>query len=343
MITYKKGNLLEADAEVLVNTVNTVGVMGKGIALQFKQAFPDNYKAYMKAYRKEELKLGKILVVSTGQFINPKYIFNFPTKRHWRCNARLEDIELGLKDLVGLVQELQIQSIAIPPLGCGFGGLNWSEVKPLIESAVNQISNANIIVFEPGFTPKPDEIKIETKRPQLNSHRAGLIVLIDRYRIAGYKLTLLEIQKLAYFFQIFGEPLMLNFSKNKFGPYAEELNFVLQRLEGHYIRGYGDRSQSAAITLLPGAIEEAEQLLQKHPETIKRVSQVCEMIHGFETPYGMELLATMFWLIKEDNSLAGDKKLAVEEFQNWNKRKRDKFTPDHIEVAWAKIKEDTFV
>jgi len=339
MITYARGNLLDADVEALVNTVNTVGVMGKGIALQFKQAYPENFKQYQKAYRKGELQSGKILVVPTRQIVNPKYIFNFPTKRHWRDKARMEDIKLGLEDLVNLVQKLQIQSIAIPPLGCGLGGLNWTDVKPLIENAAAYIPNVQVNIFEPGYSPKPEEMKVKTKRPELNFRRAGLIMLIDRYQIAGYKLTLLEIQKLAYFLQVFGEPLKLNFGKNKFGPYAEELNFVLQRMEGHYIRGYGDRSQSAAITLIPGAAEEAEQLLQDYPDTLRRVNLVGEFIHGFETPYGMELLATLLWLIVEDSSLAEDKKQAVKEFQNWNTRKRSKFQPDHIEIAWEKIKQ----
>ena len=343
MITYIKGNLLEADAEALVNTVNTVGVMGKGIALQFKQAFPENFKIYEKAHRKDELQLGKILVVPTGQFINPKFIFNFPTKKHWRSKARLEDIELGLTDLVRLVKELQIQSIAIPPLGCGFGGLNWSDVKPLIVNADSQIPEVKIMVFEPGYTPSPETMKVKTQQPKLNFGRAALIMLIDQYRVAGYKITLLEIQKLAYFLQALGEPLKLNFEKNKFGPYAEELNFVLQRLEGHYIRGYGDRSQSAAITLLPGAAKEAEQFLQEYPDTLRRVNQVGELIHGFETPYGMELLATLLWLIVEDESLIDNRQQAIREFQNWNKRKRDKFQPNHIEVAWERIKEEELV
>jgi O-acetyl-ADP-ribose deacetylase (regulator of RNase III) len=340
MITYSIGNLLEANAEALVNTVNTVGVMGKGIALQFKQAFPKNFVAYQKACRNEEFIIGKILVVPTYQFINPKYIFNFPTKRHWREKTKLEYIELGLQDLVKLVCMYQIQSIAIPPLGCGFGGLNWSDVKPLIRNAASHIPEVQVTIYEPGFTPKPEEMKVNTKRPALTFRRAGLIILIDRYRIAGYKLTLLEIQKLAYFLQAFGEPLKLNFGKNKFGPYAEELNFVLQRLEGHYIRGYGDRSQSAAITLTPGAAKEAEKLLKAYPETLGRVNSVVDLIHGFETPYGLELLATLYWLIFDDKSLIGDMERAVNEFLNWNTRKRNKFNPKHIEIAWKKIKEE---
>lgn len=343
MIQYTKGNLLEADVEVLVNTVNTVGVMGKGIALQFKQAFPENFKAYQKAHRKEELKPGKILVVPTGRFINPKYIFNFPTKRHWRGKARIEDIETGLEDLIRQVRELNIKSIAIPPLGCGFGGLNWSEVRPKIEDAVKQLPNVDVLIYEPGYTPDPEEMKVKTKRPNLTVGRAALILLIDAYRVAGYKLSLLEIQKLAYFLQSFGEPLKLDFQKNQFGPYAENLNFVLQRLEGHYIRGYGDRSQRAGIHLLEGAAEEARDFLGDYPDTLKRVNQVAELIHGFETPYGMELLATLLWLAFDDKTIVEDKSEAVFRFQEWSVRKKEKFQPDHIELALTRIKEEALV
>lgn len=155
MIRYIQGNILEADAEALINPVNTIGVMGKGLALQFKQAFPENFKAYEKAHRNNELKPGKVFLVPTGQFINPKYILNFPTKRHWRAKARLEDIEAGLVDLVRLVKENNIRSIAIPPLGCGLGGLDWSEVKPRIIDAVHELEDVDVLIFEPGFTVKP--------------------------------------------------------------------------------------------------------------------------------------------------------------------------------------------
>lgn len=343
MIRYTKGNLLEEDVEVLVNTVNTVGVMGKGIALQFKQAFPENYNAYLKAYRNKELKPGKILVVPTGQFINPKYIFNFPTKRHWRGKARIEDIETGLEDLIRQIRKLNIESIAIPPLGCGFGGLNWSEVRPKIEDAVRQLPNVDVIIYEPGYTPDPEEMKVKTKRPNLTVGRSALILLIDAYQVAGYKLSLLEIQKLAYFLQSFGEPLKLDFQKNQFGPYAENLNFVLQRLEGHYIRGYGDRSQRAGIHLLKGAAEEAREYLASYPDTLTRVNQVAKLIAGFETPYGMELLATLLWLVFDDISIVENKYQAVSKFQNWSVRKKEKFQPDHIELALARIREESLV
>jgi len=153
MIKLTKGNLLEADVEALVNTVNCVGVMGKGIALQFKQAFRDNFQAYANAYRNGEVKPGRMFIFPTDRMINPKFIINFPTKRHWKEMSRLEYIEQGLNALVKEVRRLGIKAIAIPPLGCGYGGLKWPEVRNLIETAFNQLPDVLVLLFEPKGTP----------------------------------------------------------------------------------------------------------------------------------------------------------------------------------------------
>ena len=149
MIELAQGNLLEADAEALVNTVNCVGFMGKGIALQFKQAWPENFRAYERACHTHEVQPGKMFVVPTGRMMNPKYIVNFPTKRHWRGASRIEDIRAGLKALVQEVKRLGIQSIAVPPLGCGNGWLNWWEVRPMIEQALQAVPDVRVLLFEP--------------------------------------------------------------------------------------------------------------------------------------------------------------------------------------------------
>ena len=149
MLEFKQGNLLEEDAEALVNAVNCIGVMGKGIALQFKQAFPENFQHYKKACDAKEVQLGRMFTVSTGKLFNPKYIINFPTKRHWREKSKIEDVQTGLNVLVAEVQQLGINSIAIPALGCGNGALNWVEVKPLIESAFAELPEVKAIIFEP--------------------------------------------------------------------------------------------------------------------------------------------------------------------------------------------------
>ncbi|MEA5583638.1 macro domain-containing protein [Nodularia harveyana UHCC-0300] len=172
MMEFKQGNLLEEKAEALVNTVNNVGVMGKGIALQFKQAYPENFRQYEKACRAGEVEPGKMFTVSTGSLFNPRYIINFPTKRHWKSKSKIEDIKTGLVALVAEIQKLGITSIAIPPLGCGNGGLNWLEVKPLIESAFAQLPNVQIIIFEPSGAPVAEKMQVATKKPNMTRGRA---------------------------------------------------------------------------------------------------------------------------------------------------------------------------
>src|SRR4030042_5400927 len=296
MIKLIIGNLLKAEAEALVNTVNTFGVMGKGIALQFRQAYPANYEAYRKACNYHEVLPGKMFVFATNKLVNPKYIINFPTKRHWKGKSRMEDIEAGLKALVDVVRKLGIHSIAVPPLGCGSGGLHWDEVKPRIEVAFRYLPDITVLLFKPEGAPEAEEMRVTTKKPAMTPGRAALLGLLERYVMPGYRLTLLEIQKLAYFLQAAGEPLRLNFVRGKYGQYAETLHHVLQRLEGHFIRGYGDRSRNASVRLIPGATDEASSFLANHKDTVNRLDRVGRLIEGFESPYGMELLATVHWL-----------------------------------------------
>jgi O-acetyl-ADP-ribose deacetylase (regulator of RNase III) len=337
MIEYTKGNLLEANAEALVNTVNCVGVMGKGIALQFKQAFPENFTQYQKACNAELLKPGKMLTYFTGSLFGLKYIINFPTKRHWKGKSQLEDIDLGLKSLVEEVRQLEIKSIAIPPLGCGNGGLNWNDVKQRIEAAFLALPDVAVYLYEPSGAPDVERMTVNTKKPALTKARALFVMLMDEYGVPGYKLTKLEIQKLAYFLQEAGEPLKLNFVKSLCGPYAENLNHVLQRLEGHYIKGYGDRTQEAHISLTPSAAEEAKSFLEREDESLTRLEQVKGIIYGYETPYGVELLSTVHWIMKHNPEKASDVEFVIENIRSWNERKCNLFKPEHIKKAWAHL------
>lgn len=149
MIYYTQGNLLEADVEALVNTVNTVGVMGKGIALMFKERFPKNMDAYARACKNGEVITGKIFVTAIGELKGPKWIVNFPTKQHWRAKSKMQWIEDGLQDLRRFIEEHQVKSIAIPPLGAGLGGLDWQAVRAKIEQALGGMQGVDIWVFEP--------------------------------------------------------------------------------------------------------------------------------------------------------------------------------------------------
>lgn len=343
MIEFKQGNLLQENAEALVNTVNCVGVMGKGIALQFKQALPENFRQYERACRAGEVQPGRMFTVATGTLFYPRYIINFPTKRHWRGKSKIEDIKSGLKALVEEVQQLGISSIAIPPLGCGNGGLNWAEVKPLIESAFAQLPNVQVVVFEPIGAPEVDKMQVATSQPKMTRSRSLLIRLLEVYGIPGYRLTLLEVQKLAYFLQVSGEPLKLRYVKHKYGPYADNLNHALQRIEGHYIRGYGDRSSDAQIYVLPEGREAAQTFLEKEPDANKRLGRVSSLITGFETPYGMEMLATVHWVTQEDPKVAKDSEQAIALVHGWSERKRKLFKPEHIRKAWQRLHEQNWL
>jgi len=344
MIELAHGNMLEADAEALVNTVNCVGLMGKGIALQFKQAYPDNFRAYEKACRSHQVRPGHMFVHETGQMMNPRYIVNFPTKRHWRGMSRLDDIRTGLKALVDEVDRLGVQSIAVPPLGCGNGGLNWWEVRPLIESAFVAVPHVRVLLFEPRGAPEARSMPVRTKRPNMTPGRALIIKLMQDYAALGYGRTLLEIQKLAYFLQEAGEAMRLRYERGLYGPYAANLNKVLEHVEGHFIRGYGDSQKpDTEIELLPGAVEEAEAFLASRADSQKRLQRVAELIEGFETPYGMELLATVHWLARHQKPAATNAEQAVAGVQAWSDRKCRMFRPEHIRIAWQRLLEHAWL
>jgi O-acetyl-ADP-ribose deacetylase (regulator of RNase III) len=336
-----KGDLLKEPVDALVNTVNCVGVMGKGIALQFKLAFPENFKAYKKACDNDKLQIGKVFVTETGKLLQPKYIINFPTKLHWREKSKLEYIEKGMEDLIEKIKALKIKSIALPPLGCGNGGLNWNDVKNIMVQRLEKLNDVEVILFGPSGSPSAKVMKIGTQKPKITPGRAALIGLLKNYKQVGYEITHLEIQKLMYFLQTAGEPLRLNFKKHKYGPYANELHHVLQSMEGHFIKGYSDRSQKIQISLLSEGIKQAEEFLPQYKDTLERFHRVRELIEGFETPYGLELLATVHWTIEKDNI----KNLPeiIQSIQTWNPRKKDLFGLNHIQIAKQRLEEKHFV
>lgn len=338
MIEYAKGNLLEAEADALVNTVNCVGFMGKGIALQFKQAFPENFEAYRRVCEASELQPGRMFVFETRSTVGPRFIINFPTKRHWRGKSRMEDIDAGLDALIKDVARLGVQSIAVPPLGCGLGGLDWNEVRPRIEQAFKAVPDVRVLLFPPTGAPNAKDMPVRTKPATMTHARALFIKLMQQYSGMAYRLTLLEVQKLAYFLQESGEPLKLNFVAHTYGPYAENLNKVLQAIEGHFTRGYGDSPKpDRDIELLPGAIEAAEAVLDQTSESWKRLRQVADLIEGFETPYGMELLASVHWVGVHNENLARDADEAIAKVREWNDRKARMFQPRHITIAWGRL------
>jgi len=311
MIKFTQGNLLEARAEALVNTVNTVGVMGKGIALMFKERFADNFKRYAAACKAKEIRTGHVYVTEVHELDGPRWIVNFPTKQHWRKPSKLEWIVEGLQDLRHFIVDNGVKSIAIPPLGSGNGGLEWAEVKPRIDEALGDLEGVDILVFEP--TDKYQNVAKRAGVEKLTPARALIAELVRRYWVMGMECSLLEIQKLAWFLERAIErlapndnPLDLRFQADKYGPYANRLDHLLDSLDGSYLhcdRRIGDAGPLDVIWFDDDRREYLQTYLkgaEAKPYT-EALESTASLIDGFESPYGMELLATVDWLLDREH------------------------------------------
>jgi len=344
MIVEGRGNLLDADVDALVNTVNTVGVMGKGIALQFRRAYPEMYRDYVRAAKAGDVQLGRMHVWATKALTGPRYVINFPTKGHWRSRSRLADIDRGLVDLVRVVRELDITSLAVPPLGCGQGGLDWWDVEPRIRAALGELPEVDVVLYPPEATPPSTAMRTGTERPDMTPGRAALIHLLHRYEERALQVSLIEVQKLLYFLQVAGEPLRLRYLKGLYGPYADNLRHVLTLVEGHHLVGFGDGTapvrDAEPIRVLTGSELEAERALLAHPETVARIDRVLALAEGFESAYGMELLASVHWVAtREEPSAATDAELAAKLVHRWTPRKGRMFTSEHVRAAWECLRD----
>lgn len=351
MIRFLHGNLIEAKVDALVNTVNTVGVMGKGIALMFKEAFPDNCKLYEAACKEEKVKVGHMFVVERNELFGPKWIINFPTKKHWRHPTKMEWVADGLKELRAFIIQKEIKSIAIPPLGCGNGGLDWQDVRKLIKTSLSDIDDVDILVYEP--TAKYQNVAKKEGVEKLTPARALLAEIIRQYWILGIECTLLEVQKLAWFLERSIEkcaqdnPLDLRFEANKFGPFASRLNHLLNALDGSYLHSHKRISDASPMDVIWFDDNKKEYLhtYLKSDEVkpyVKALEETSKLIDGFESPLGMELLATVDWVLVKENcepTVEGVKTC----LKNWpggveaGERKLKIFNDRYIDLALARL------
>lgn len=349
MISFTSGNLLDSQAQALVNTVNTVGVMGKGIALMFKERFPQNFQLYARACSNKDVQTGKMFVTLSGELSGPKWIVNFPTKRHWRGDSRIEWIQEGLEDLRGWIQANEVKSIALPPLGAGNGGLDWHEVKPLIESCLSDI-DAEIIVYEP--VKQYQNVQKRTGVEKLTPARALISELVRRYSILGMDCSLLEIQKLTWFLERaisrhqLPSPLKLKYRAHLYGPYAENLKHMLDSLDGSYIhceKRIADAGPLESVWFNDSKETLVSAFLQSEVKDLQpALKEATDLIDGFQSPFGMELLATCDWLI-----FHGKAEATVESLRNglheWPSeswaatRKARIFGDDVLEVALQRL------
>lgn len=335
MINYKSANLLDSEAEALVNTVNTVGIMGKGIALQFKNQFPNNFKQYNNACKNNEIKIGKMFVTEENSLLGGrKIIVNFPTKTDWRKPSEYSYIESGLKDLVKVIKERNIKSIAIPPLGAGNGGLIWNKVKALMEKYLSEV-DCDIYIYQPNAVIQE---ALKKERVKLTPARAMLLSVLYDLVKNGEFVSEFSAEKIAYFLQRFGakDTFKLEFHPNFYGPYSGKVKHVLYYLNGSYITGYSskDKKPFDEIGLVPDAEKEVNDYLDSPENKLNKeiVSKTEEFLTGFYSDYGLELLSTVDFIIGDKKTKSVDQ--ITRYLENWSKRKRTKFTnPKFIGIA----------
>jgi len=341
---------LEADAEALVNTVNTVGVMGKGIALMFKERFPKNMAAYARACKAKEVVTGKMFITETGELMGPKWVVNFPTKRHWRHPSKMEWIVEGLDDLKAFIVDHHVKSIAIPPLGSGNGGLDWDLVKQEVAARLGDLTDVDILVFEP--TSKYQNVAKKTGLQKLTAPRALIAELVRRYWVLGMECSLLEIQKLAWFLErvIEGQQvkntLDLRFEANNYGPYANRLHHLIDNLDGSYLKSEKRISDSSPLDVIwfdESKRDRVQAFLKSDAKDyLPALEKTSEIIDGFESPFGMELLATVDWLLTREG-VEPDVDAVLEGIQHWPAgarwatRKAKLFDRHSVEIALERL------
>lgn len=339
MIHYKIGNLLESEAEALVNTVNTIGVMGKGIALQFKNTFPNNFRVYQKACKNNEVQIGKLLITEEESLLlGKKIIINFPTKTNWRLPSEFSYIESGLIDLVREIKDRKIKSIAIPPLGAGNGGLDWNKVKLILEKHLSSV-DCDIYIYEPS---KSIQEVLKKERVKLTPARAMLLSVLYDLAKNGEFVSEFSAEKISYFLQRFGgeDVFKLNFQPNFYGPYSGKVKHVLHYLNGSYIMGYSskDKKPFEELGLITEAENEVEKFLnsQENIQIRQTVEKTKNFLSGFYSPFGLELLSTIDFII--ENRKVNSENDIIIELEKWSDRKKTLFTnPKFIKIAIQNI------
>ncbi len=341
-LKFTSGDMFESQSEAIVNTVNCVGVMGKGVALEFKRRWPDNFKQYKKLCAAKKLTPGLVFIYQRADLLdddNPKFIINFPTKNHWREKSKLHYIEDGLDNLIPQLEFFGIKSVSMPPLGCGNGGLEWSDVREVIERKLSTVNNVDFLIYGPKAAEITPEYAI--KDHKMTRERAILIKTIGEFeKYFGGHLTRISLQKIVYFLQVMGLNYRAEFAKFDHGPYAEELKTVFRALEDQgYIEGY----ETEEITATNGAFAEAEEYLVNHgnQDSEEIVDRLALLIEGFESPYGMELLSSVHFLVDREKQSSVEE--VVGSIKAWNDDKSNKFPPETIKIAFSRLQEDNFV
>lgn len=343
MITSITGDILDSDCEALVNTVNTVGVMGKGIAKQFRDRYPGNHLAYRSACKAGEVEVGQMLVIEDIDQRGSRTIVNFPTKKHWRQPSKYEYVTEGLTALKRAIRDRDIKSIAIPPLGCGQGGLEWPRVRRMIEEELGDL-DVDVVIYEPSVEigAKLRDEDYRGTPNKLTSARAMLLQAQFAYEHEGGELTSLFVAtKLAYFLQRLGEPLRLTFKPHFYGPYDRAVGKVMEHLNGTYLRGLEQNDARAFEQLHLDYSRKAEvdtyTQQQLKAEQRDRLRRLAHLLRGYEAVGALEVLSTVDYIRSNYGARTVDDVIA--EANKWSERKRKLLRPNHVAKALARLEQ----
>lgn len=346
-IKFENGDLFSSGAEALVNTVNCVGVMGKGVALEFKRRWPENFKFYKKHCETKWLRPGRVLVFDRGGMFagdSVRYVFNFPTKDHWRSKSNMGFIDTGLDSMMEEIERLSVRSIAMPPLGCGNGGLEWDEVRPLIVEKVSRMTNVDFHIFGPSVRQSASPEFKEGGAFMSPSRAIFLKVLANLEPSFGGAIDRLSLQKVAYFLQVLGVKLNLNYEDSLYGPYSEALKKSLFSMARSGQLSTIE-SEGRFFSVTPAGFAASEDFIQANNKIAGDadavVASLVHLLEGFKSPYGLELLSTIHWY----SSKLGPREESeiVDSVYSLGAYRRNSFPKSEIQLALSRIVEDGLV
>lgn len=318
MIAFDTGNILHSSARCLVNTVNCEGFMGKGIAYQFKEKFPENNKNYVAACKSGEFSVGHILFFSEKN----KIIANFPTKDKWREKSQYSYIETGLDSLVKGIVEKKIDSIAIPPLGCGNGGLDWNKVKTMITDKFRDL-DINVIIYEPSKKFTPTNIEI----PKMTA--SHLILMKLKKGIPIKKFNKLRLQKAAYFLNVFSNTDYFKFEEYKFGPYAHSIEILSQQIKAFQDSYHVDTVGAEKILYSNLISDSVKTTVEKYDCYIRKSTN---FVNSIESNHELEIVATIIAIIRTHPPFSDDE-IIYYFLHNWPKYDKSRFEESEIKSS----------
>jgi len=340
MIEIRRGDLFDAEAEALVTPVHCAGIMKRGLCRQFKERFPENTRQYKAACDTGTLRPGDVLVHDRGGLFGdqdgPRYVLNVATKDHWTDTARLAGIEAGIDSVVDEVKTRDVGSIAVPALGCGGGGLDWADVRPLLTVSLAALDAQDALIYAPRSASTNSSAGERSRSsPTMTQGRALLLAILDAYATPDDDLYTHAAHNLAYLLQCDGEDLHLEFKLSPQGPHAPGLTAVLRRIAGYFIIEYDPEHPDAPFRLRPSAVTEANDVVAARPTGADRFERVHHLLGGVSSDDDLSCLATVLWITRRNSEIRHETEAVVQALHD---RHDFSASQERVTAAWRRLR-----